>query len=86
MDGSRRPNWNLQPWNGNDPDWMGAMLTYYAKATNVLICPSAPNRGNPNNGQPAGEGRCSLALDVVESILRFQLWHEQMVELRCRPK
>jgi prepilin-type N-terminal cleavage/methylation domain-containing protein/prepilin-type processing-associated H-X9-DG protein len=31
------------------PDWMGTMLIYYAKATNVLICPSAPNRGNPKN-------------------------------------
>ena len=31
------------------PDWMGTMLIYYAKATNVLICPCAPNRGNPNN-------------------------------------
>lgn len=30
-------------------DWMFAMLSYYAKATNVLICPVAPNRGNPKN-------------------------------------
>jgi len=37
-------------------DWMGAMLTYYAKATNVLICPCAPNRGNPKNlTNPAGK-------------------------------
>ena len=43
------PNWNLPPWNGNDPDWMGTMLTYYAKATNVLICPQAPDHGNPKN-------------------------------------
>ena len=28
-------------------DWMGAMLAYYAKATNILICSCAPNRGNP---------------------------------------
>jgi prepilin-type N-terminal cleavage/methylation domain-containing protein len=29
-------------------DWMGTMLTYYARATNVLICPSAPDKGvNP---------------------------------------
>jgi prepilin-type N-terminal cleavage/methylation domain-containing protein len=26
-------------------DWMGALLSYYAKATNVLICPSAPDNG-----------------------------------------
>ena len=29
-------------------DWMGAMLNYYSKATNVLFCPSAPDKGiNP---------------------------------------
>ena len=29
-------------------DWMGALLGYYAKATNVLICPAAPDKGiNP---------------------------------------
>lgn len=26
-------------------DWMGAMLTYYGKATNVILCPSAPDKG-----------------------------------------
>jgi prepilin-type N-terminal cleavage/methylation domain-containing protein len=37
-------------------DWMGAMLGYYASATNVLFCPNAPNRGNPNNlVNPAGK-------------------------------
>src|ERR1017187_7776846 len=30
-------------------DWMGAMLAYYGKATNVLFCPTAPDKGNPNN-------------------------------------
>ncbi len=29
-------------------DWMGALLTYYARATNVILCPSAPDKGvNP---------------------------------------
>jgi prepilin-type N-terminal cleavage/methylation domain-containing protein/prepilin-type processing-associated H-X9-DG protein len=29
-------------------DWMGTMLNYYGKATNVLICPAAPDKGvNP---------------------------------------
>lgn len=28
-------------------DWMGAMISYYGNATNVLICPVAPNPGNP---------------------------------------
>src|ERR1700739_788029 len=26
-------------------DWMGALLQYYAKATNALICPTAPDKG-----------------------------------------
>ena len=30
-------------------DWMGAMLSYYGKATNILFCPTAPDKGNPNN-------------------------------------
>jgi prepilin-type processing-associated H-X9-DG protein len=30
-------------------DWMGAMLAFYGNATNVLFCPLAPNKGNPNN-------------------------------------
>jgi prepilin-type N-terminal cleavage/methylation domain-containing protein/prepilin-type processing-associated H-X9-DG protein len=46
-----------QEWVGPDStnadlsegDWMGAMLNFYGQATNVMICPSAPNLGNPNN-------------------------------------
>jgi prepilin-type N-terminal cleavage/methylation domain-containing protein/prepilin-type processing-associated H-X9-DG protein len=30
-------------------DWMGAMLSFYGNATNVLFCPLAPDKGNPNN-------------------------------------
>src|ERR1700744_278249 len=30
-------------------DWMGAMLSFYGNATNVLYCPAAPNRPNPSN-------------------------------------
>jgi prepilin-type N-terminal cleavage/methylation domain-containing protein/prepilin-type processing-associated H-X9-DG protein len=42
------------PINTNNPslsqgDWMGAMLSFYGNATNVLICPTARNKGNPNN-------------------------------------
>lgn len=41
------------PLNTNNPslsqgDWMGAMLNYYGKATNVLFCPSAPDKGGIN--------------------------------------
>ncbi|HEX4262898.1 MAG TPA: prepilin-type N-terminal cleavage/methylation domain-containing protein [Verrucomicrobiae bacterium] len=28
-------------------DWMGAMLAFYGNATNVLFCPTAPDRGYP---------------------------------------
>ncbi|HWD94319.1 MAG TPA: prepilin-type N-terminal cleavage/methylation domain-containing protein [Verrucomicrobiae bacterium] len=28
-------------------DWMGAMLNYYNRATNVLFCPLAPDKGVP---------------------------------------
>ncbi len=41
------------PMNSNPAfsqgDWMGAMLAFYGNATNVLFCPVAPNKGNPNN-------------------------------------
>lgn len=37
-------------------DWMGALLSYYGNATNVILCPSAPDNGNPANIQnPAGK-------------------------------
>src|ERR1700735_1161248 len=55
---------DMQTWVGpisTDPalsqgDWMGAMLNYYGNATNVLFCPSAPDRGNPSNAvNPPGK-------------------------------
>jgi prepilin-type N-terminal cleavage/methylation domain-containing protein/prepilin-type processing-associated H-X9-DG protein len=33
----------------SEGDWMGAMLSYYSKATNVLFCPTAPDNGNPTH-------------------------------------
>jgi prepilin-type N-terminal cleavage/methylation domain-containing protein/prepilin-type processing-associated H-X9-DG protein len=30
-------------------DWMGAMISYYGNATNVIFCPTAPDKGNPGN-------------------------------------
>ncbi len=36
-------------------DWMGAMLSFYGNATNVLFCPTAPDKGNPSGaGNPPG--------------------------------
>jgi len=48
------------PLDVNNPslsqgDWMGAMLSYYANATNVLFCPSAPDNGNPSGANTAGK-------------------------------
>ena len=34
--------------SGSEGDWMGAMLSYFQNR-NVLLCPSAPDNGNPNN-------------------------------------
>jgi prepilin-type N-terminal cleavage/methylation domain-containing protein/prepilin-type processing-associated H-X9-DG protein len=37
-------------------DWMGAMLAFYGKGTNVLFCPAAPDKGNPTGAaNPAGK-------------------------------
>jgi prepilin-type N-terminal cleavage/methylation domain-containing protein/prepilin-type processing-associated H-X9-DG protein len=37
-------------------DWMGAMLAYYGKATNLLFCPSAPDQGDPTGAvNPPGK-------------------------------
>ena len=52
-----------QMWVGpltSDPtlsqgDWMGAMLGYYNKATNVLFCPLAPDKGNNGAVNPPGK-------------------------------
>ncbi len=41
--------------NMSQGDWMGAMLAYYANATNVLFCPLAPDTGNPSNQNAAGK-------------------------------
>jgi prepilin-type N-terminal cleavage/methylation domain-containing protein len=33
---------------GGDGEWMGALIAYFAKATNVLLCPTAATPANPN--------------------------------------
>jgi prepilin-type N-terminal cleavage/methylation domain-containing protein/prepilin-type processing-associated H-X9-DG protein len=49
------------PLNTNDPslsqgDWMRTMIAYYGKTTNVLICPSAPDKGDPTGAvNPPGK-------------------------------
>lgn len=51
---------------GNQGEWMGSMITYFAKATNLLICPSAPtvvtaNSGVPNEMGTSANGAANLS-------------------------
>jgi len=60
-------------------DWMGAMLAYYGNATNVLTCPTAPNRGNPSGlVNPAGTADAAwhwtLSNPVYSSSYGFNKW------------
>ena len=60
-------------------DWMGTMLAYYGRATNVLFCPSAPDRGNPNNlVNPPGKAdvawRWTLSTPVYASSYAMNKW------------
>ncbi len=60
-------------------DWMGAMLSYYGNATNVLFCPMAPNRGNPSGAvNPAGTvdkaWEWSLSTPKFSSSYGFNKW------------
>ena len=41
--------------NLSQGDWMGAMLNYYGNATNVLVCPLAPNTGLTTGANTAGK-------------------------------
>ena len=42
-------------------DWMGAMLSFYGNATNVLFCPTAPDKGNPSGAGNHPPGSCEAA-------------------------
>ncbi len=60
-------------------DWMGAMLAYYGRATNVLFCRNAPDRGNPNNVvNPAGKAdtawHWTLSTPVYASSYGMNKW------------
>jgi prepilin-type N-terminal cleavage/methylation domain-containing protein len=43
---------NASGFNGGE--WMDALIIYYSKATNVLICPTAPDKSNPGGGNTQG--------------------------------
>jgi prepilin-type N-terminal cleavage/methylation domain-containing protein/prepilin-type processing-associated H-X9-DG protein len=36
-------------------DWMAAMINYYAKAVNLIICPAAIDKGNPSGLNTSGK-------------------------------
>jgi prepilin-type N-terminal cleavage/methylation domain-containing protein/prepilin-type processing-associated H-X9-DG protein len=78
---------DLNAWVGpisSDPslsggDWMGSMLAFYGRATNVLICPVAPNRGNPSSAvNPSGTAdtawQWTLSTPVYSSSYGFNKW------------
>ncbi|HEY3932924.1 MAG TPA: prepilin-type N-terminal cleavage/methylation domain-containing protein [Verrucomicrobiae bacterium] len=49
----------IGPTNAINPDlshgdWMGTMISYYGNATNLIFCPSAPDKGNPSGGNTSG--------------------------------
>jgi prepilin-type N-terminal cleavage/methylation domain-containing protein/prepilin-type processing-associated H-X9-DG protein len=60
-------------------DWMGAMLAYYGKATNVLFCGTAPDHGNPNNlvnppGKADAAWHWTLSTPVYASSYGMNKW------------
>ena len=60
-------------------DWMGALLLYYGKTTNVLFCPTAPDRGNPGNAvNPPGKSdsawHWTLSTPGYASSYAFNKW------------
>jgi prepilin-type N-terminal cleavage/methylation domain-containing protein/prepilin-type processing-associated H-X9-DG protein len=71
----------------NDPldsqgDWMGTMLSYYGRSTNLIICPMAPDKGiNPAGAvNPPGTADAAwhwtLSAPVYSSSYGFDKWLE----------
>jgi prepilin-type N-terminal cleavage/methylation domain-containing protein len=59
-------------------DWMGAMLAYYANATNVLFCPVAPDTGNPtdinSNGKADSAWHWAISTPQYASSYGYNDW------------
>jgi prepilin-type N-terminal cleavage/methylation domain-containing protein/prepilin-type processing-associated H-X9-DG protein len=72
------------PMNTNNPslsqgDWMGAMLSFYSNATNLLFCPVAPDKGNPTGAvNPPGTAvtawHWTLSNPVYASSYGYNSW------------
>ncbi len=63
----------------SEGDWMGAMLEFYGKATNVLFDPVAPDKGNPNNlvnppGTADSAWHWTLSNPVYASSFGYNSW------------
>jgi prepilin-type N-terminal cleavage/methylation domain-containing protein len=63
-------------------DWMGTMLSYYGKSTNLIICPSAPDNGIHPAGlvNPPGTSdsawHWTLSTPIYASSYGFNKWLE----------
>jgi len=62
-------------------DWMGTMLSYYGKSTNLIICPCAPDRGNKNNavnppGMADSAWHWTLSSPVYAASYGYNKWLE----------
>ena len=63
-------------------DWMGTMLAYYGRATNVIICPCAPDKGvnPPGTVNPSGTSNSAwhwtLSNPVYASSYGYNKWLE----------
>jgi prepilin-type N-terminal cleavage/methylation domain-containing protein len=77
----------LDPNNPNlsQGDWMGAMLAYYGKATNVLFCPLARYRQS-QQCQSGRQGRFGLALGAVHPAIHLELRLQRLADRPSRRK
>jgi prepilin-type N-terminal cleavage/methylation domain-containing protein len=63
-------------------DWMGTMLSYYGKSTNLIICPSAPDNGinPPGTVNPPGTSdsawHWTLSAPIYASSYGYNKWLE----------
>ncbi len=66
----------------SDGDWMGTMLSYYGKSTNLIICPSAPDKGinPPGTVNPPGMAdrawHWTLSTPIYASSYGYNKWLE----------
>jgi len=73
--------------NKSEGDWMGTMLGYYGRATNMIICPAAPDKGippppaSPNNppGTADSAWHWTLSTPGYSSSYGYNKWLESNV-------